>query len=222
MFDIHEYYTEDRIILSEVQTKEDTTSFEHQINEEIEHILFSPRKSGFSTVRFRRKKKSIDIHAPLLYCPFAGNTLPSIDSLRFLLSLYPDKEDINRIRHIIIRPRFIESGGVQVVALYFPQTQTLVNYISLSHYYTIDDPAFFKNENFDIDLSTITNPHYLGQSPQDETPLRVPSLFYIIKMLSHKKDQQVEKFLLKLENRVNQKEIGRFRDISHFFSQHGY
>jgi hypothetical protein len=229
MFDIHEYYSEEKIItqsqFSRYRNNQDTPTFEQLISDEIEHILFSPQKSGYKTVRFRKKKLDIgiDIHTPTLYCPFGDDKVQGPDYIRFLLSVYPDTKDLQKIRHIIVRPRFVEAGGVEVVALYFPKPATLSLYISTPQNYNTGNLNFFEEKDLGIDVSSITNPHFLGAKPQDsKSHLTIPHLFYILKMIAYKKDETIDKFLLKIDQHSFNENIELYKKISNFYSQQGY
>ena len=61
--------------------------------------------------------------------------MKNADQIRFLLSLYPEKRDLTAIDRIILRPRHIEAGRVELMALFLRKKKTLVHYRRGPHYY---------------------------------------------------------------------------------------
>ncbi len=224
MFDINEYYIE-KDLIRENDTRLDIMPYtpESAIESDIHRIIHGSDESDYSALRFKRNFHAINIFTPELYCPFAGEFSIHPDYFRFLLSVYPDAEDLLSIQNIIFRPRYVESGGVQLVSLYSTQYQTLLLYFSYPHAYSYSDYNFFTNRNTEIDISSITDHHYLGTAAgRDETLLTIPPLFYIIKMISRCPNNSIDKYLLRLGSSVDSQKITLLEEISCFYNRHGY
>lgn len=223
MFDIKEYYLENSLLTESVKKgASPETSYDDAVSQDIKPILINPQKSGYNNELFKRGKHSINIYTPSVYCPFAGEFSVEPDYLRFLLSIYPKKDELLPIKHIIARPRFIESGRIQLVSLFIPSPGCIVLYLSYPHFYTFNNGEFFGKESFSYDLSSIQNPHYLGTAAPESQILSVPPLFYIIKSITKKLDYTIDKYLLRLNNSANEQTLVRLDEISHFYNRHGY
>ncbi|MDA3901657.1 MAG: hypothetical protein PF637_14195 [Spirochaetes bacterium] len=223
MFDIREYYLENSLLQESIQNRQDNrNNYDFAVTDDISPILKNPLKQGYATELFKQNKQSITIYTPKTYCPFAGEFATEPDYIRFLLSIYPDKSDLNAVNHIIARPRFIETGQIQLVSLYIPSLRCIVLYLSYPHFYTFNNGEFFGNESFHYDLSTIQNPHYLGTASPHQEILSIPPIFYIVKSITQKRDYTIDKYLLRLNSSAEPQTLLRLDEISHFYNQHGY
>jgi hypothetical protein len=123
---------------------------------------------------------------------------------------------------IVFRPRFVESGRIQLVGLFAQPLKTLVLYFSYPHAYSYENVEFFSNTQSEYDLTSITDPHYLGTASGDDSLLSIPPLYYIIKMISKNTSVSIDKFLLRLGSTVDSEKLLQLDEISYFYSRLGY
>lgn len=224
MFDINEYYIE-KDLITESASRLDNAVLPpgSAIEQEIETIISDTIGKKYGRLKFKRRDHTIDIFTPQRTCPFAGEFSIHADYFRFLLSVYPDCDDLKHISRIIVRPRFIESDGIQLVSLYSKRFHSLLLYFSCPHAYRFSDCSFFTHTHPEIDISSITDPHYLGTaSGNDPGMLTIPPLFYIMKTISRGPVNALDTYLLKPGPSVDTGKLTLLDEISHYYNQHGY
>jgi hypothetical protein len=100
-------------------------SIDDEISADIEFILKNPVQPLYRSEHYGIKDHSIKILVPKIEYPGSKKLIKSSDHIRFLLSLYPDKQDLRSIDRLIMRPRHIEAGGVELMALFIRSTKHL-------------------------------------------------------------------------------------------------
>ena len=137
------------------------SSFEDEIASDIESIV-KGSLSLYDVDRFRQRKISIDVYFPRIDYPLGKQLLHNPDSVRFQLSLCPDDADLSLIHSIVLKPRHIESGGVELMALYMRETKTLVLYLHLPHNFSAEESiSSAYNEFVPYEKSRLINRSFL-------------------------------------------------------------
>jgi len=204
MFDIQEYCNDEQRS-TEAQTK----SLEEDINCDIDQLLKSRFQNLYARDRYKYGTKSIDIIHPLLTYPGRRSLLMTPDKVRFNLSIHPDKNSLERIDRIIIRPRYIEINGIELAAIYLKKSQSMVLY--LTHPYTINKPEEF----ISVELPELTN------RPKDAKVTASPMNRYISVIALQIETAAIEKFFIK-KTPINDADYQVLLDMSYFYSRHGY
>ena len=105
-------------------------SIEEDLVSDIEGLTVSAGGSLYLADRYKNGGAAIDLIYPALPHPSLYYYILSPDRARFILSLYPRKSDLSRVNKIVMRPRYIEAGDVELAALYVKGSRTLVLYLT--------------------------------------------------------------------------------------------
>lgn len=225
MFDIKEYFINTEKESSSVIRNpydKDYENIESDIANDIENIVDTENSNLYKADRFRQNKHSIDILYPIHEYPWNRSLLKGPDHIRFMLSIYPYEEDLNRISKVVLRPRHIEIGNIELMAIYLPERQILVQYLYYPHNYTIDDDKFYDTEKFmPFDISAMNNQHKLGKSAPSGN-ITVPPLIYAISTIAKKKSNTIDKFFVRINSSADKKILQTLDEISYHFSRYGY
>ncbi len=222
MFDIKDYYNNYDNSLSD--TGQDTANINEDISDDIDTILSERFESLYDRDRYKYIHGSIDIIYPKLVFPGGSTLLITPDKVRYLLSFYPTKSDFTSIDKIVLRPRFIEVGNIQLVSLYLRKKKIIVLYLCHPHFYSISNAKFNRYAEFiSIDLEKIMQKKLISRSTEnrDDTELYVHPLWYIISLINPSSDGSIDKFFIKKES-MNSTVYETLNDISFYYSRHGY
>ncbi|HOO70510.1 MAG TPA: hypothetical protein PK926_02035 [Spirochaetota bacterium] len=221
VFDIREYLNNRETCLEDSGLGMEELDF--TLEEDIDHLLSDRFERLYTHDRYRYLDKNISILYPSLAYPGNQSLLLNADKIRYLLSFYPDKKDLLKIDRIILRPRFIEEGGVELASLYIRQKKVLVMYLIHPHLYTINSSRFSRFSEFiTIDIDSIANSKITGKkiSKGDDSPLYVHPLWYILATIPYGSRKGIDKFFIKRTLNSARQEV--LNDISFFYSRHGY
>ena len=198
---------------------------EDEISQDIDNLLKNRFDSLYIRDRFKQGDRGIDVIYPRL--PYNGkrSLFRGSDHLRFLLSLYPMKSDFDNIDKIVLRPRYIEAGDIELMALYFRRAKILVLYLYTPHFYHAEDSKFISYSEF----SSFNLPRILEQERErtgvvglGSSSFKVPSLWYILSVISHSRDNLIDKFFIKKDPASTGKISSLLNEISFYYSRHGY
>ncbi len=231
MFDTGEYYG--GVLQHRQDPYSDILDVDRDIVENIEEILLSHEGTLYSMDVYNIKKHPIIIFYPSLGYggAGAGKLLLSPDRLKFLLSIYPDKRDLHKINRIVIRPRYVETGNVELHSLYHGKTKTLVVY--LSHPLPGNGLSFEENLEFiesfeDYGGGSHRTPRNLMKdkiildSMGNVVKKRgEPLLWSVLSTVDPGGSGEMEKFLLKRYD-FNREVQNLLYDISYYYGSHGY
>lgn len=221
MFDIKEYLDNNG---SAVEIPDyDMEELDYSLTEDIDHLLNSRFGRLYLSDKYRYLNKNISIIYPSLAYPGSQSLLLSPDKIRYLLSFYPDKSDLLKIDKIVLRPRFIEVGDVELVSLYLRRKKILVMYLIHPHLYTIRSGRFSRNAEFiTIDIDSIASNKITGKKVRkdDDSDLYVHPLWYILSVAPYGDEDRIDKFFIK--RTMSPASRGVLDDISFFYSRHGY
>ncbi len=126
MFDIRDYYGEDRgqdaaASLSDIET---------DLRWDIDQLLRDRSGRLYLSDRYRSGTRSMEIIYPALKCPENRAYMLTPDKVRFCLSVHPVREELSCISRIIIRPRYAELHGVELAAVHLREQKILVLYLT--------------------------------------------------------------------------------------------
>jgi hypothetical protein len=221
MFDIKDYLENSGSALE--STDYDMEELDYNLSEDIDLLLNSRFGKIYQTDKYRYLDKNISIIYPSLAYPGNQSLILSPDKIRYLLSFYPDKKDLLKIDKIVLRPRFIEVGDVELVSLYLRQKKILVMYLIHPHLYTIKSGRFSRNSEFiTIDIDSIASNKITGKKirKDDDSDLYVHPLWYILSLAPYGNENMIDKFFIKRTMSHASRDV--LNDISFFYTRHGY
>ncbi len=221
MFDIREYLDSREGALS--GDLYDIDDLDSTLADDIDLLLGGRSDRLYMTDRYRYQEKNISIIRPSLPYPGNQSLLLTADKIRYLLSFYPDKKDLLKVDTIVLRPRFIEMGDIELAALYLRRKKILVMYLIHPHLYTIKSSRFSRYSEFiTIDIDSVAGSRITGKkiSKGDDSDLYVHPLWYALAILPFRADEGIDKFFIRRS--INGARHEALSDISFFYSRHGY
>jgi len=219
MFDIREYYNVSgfsghgfELEVSEVDT---------DLVSDIDSLLSQKRDELYKTVKFKTGDYSIEIVYPSLGYPGNSHLIMTPDRVRFLLSFYPYKQDFLKVEKILLRPRYIETGNIELAALYIKKSKILVLYLTHSD---VQSDSLKENDRFiSIDLEHIMDTRVIESSidkSRAKSGARVPLLWNILTVINPE-GEKLDKFFIR-RDKIDNKEYIALNDISYYYYRHGY
>ncbi len=218
MFDIQEYYQGN--YRPDPESSFSINDIDDDISDDIDELLKNRFDKLYLQDRYKHGSHNIDIIYPRLGYPGNRSLMLGPDKVRFLLSLYPGKEDLQHIQKIVIRPRYIEIGSIELTSLYIAQKKVLVIY--LFHPYVYPVTAESGGSFTGMSLEDLAKQRFSRNLKQRENAAH-PLWYYISVIARSRADNNrgIEKFFIK-KNPINDSEYRILNDISCYFSQHGY
>ncbi|MGL4369190.1 MAG: hypothetical protein ACRCUT_05895 [Spirochaetota bacterium] len=196
-------------------------SLDEEIAADVESIRTGMSPALYGCDRFKQEKHGIDIFYPYIEYPAARPYIKGPDHIRYLLSIYPDPADLRLIDTIILRPRHIESAGVELMALYIRRTKTLVQYLYSPHSCDISASISAQyNEFHPFDMTRMINRAFHGADRDNDT--QVAPLLYLISLLPDAGGNDIDKFLLRHDSAENGSVRADLDGVSSFYSRYGY
>lgn len=225
MFDIKEYFIDHPDYHDNFSLHLETEIIENDISADIDNLL----KNRFDSLYLRDKLKNgssgIEIIYPRVSYPGKKAFLKTSDHIRFLLSLYPLKSDYENVDKIVLRPRHIEIGNIELMSLYMRNRKILVLYLYSPHFYSIEDSKFrHYSELTAYHLPELVNKTIAkdNSNRSQKTSLKVPPIWYILSIVSHSQENKMDKFFIKKGKEYPQKVSEVLDEISFYYSRHGY
>jgi len=219
MFDIREYYGNGRG--EEFHLENEILEIDSDIVENIEDLLVQRVGSHYLLDVYKINKHQIDIIYPSLGYDGPRSLILTPDRVRFLLSLYPVKEDLKKINKVVIRPRYVESGEIELASLYHKKKGVLVLY--LSHPFTTD----YSNRRHDESFIALGLEHLMNDKIIDDsigtsrTAGGKPLLWSIISGIDPDGEGEMDKFLIRRKN-IDPEIHKVLSDISYHYGNNGY
>jgi hypothetical protein len=217
MFDIQEYYSEGRVrengerIFSIEEVEED-------ISQDIDILLKNRFGRLYLTDRYKRLGRTIDIIYPALNYPEKRSLIMTADKVRFQLSLYPEKDHLENIDRVVLRPRFVEINSIELSSLYIRKDRILVLYLTHPHMYgRLQSAGTSASEFISVELQNLSVAGRLQQARSGIHPL----WHYISLIAGNDSGAAIDKFFIR-KTPVNDADYRSLLDISYFFSRHGY
>jgi hypothetical protein len=185
-------------------------------------IIINPNELYDST-HCRMNGSVFDIFYPSGHNTVSKTLLKGPDYVRYVLSIYPRKEDFSNFRRIVLRPRFFEAGNVHLAAIYLPEVKTLVYYLHYPHSYMLPKNGFVSDEHAGYDISRMADQHNLGKGkPDDPEKIELPPLLYYLYMISNSRRIDIDKFFIRTDALPSDGIIQELRSISYHYSRFGY
>ena len=217
MFDIREYCAQGwNSALDNSSEAIDT-----ELASDIRTLLASAGGSLYLCDRYKNAGRSVDIIYPSAIHPGLYSYMLSPERLRFLLSLYPRRIDLERINRIVIRPRYIEAGEIELAALYMKTNRTLVLYLTSTGFGS--GTAYPDSEFVSASLEKITMSKIITDSIEGSgsTDVKIPALWNIVSVIDPEGEGEMEKFFIRRPD-AGSADISRLTEISSYYSGIGY
>ena len=217
MFDIREYY----YYSTGSNSIEYNTDIDDEIISYIDTLLIDNIDSLYLCDRYKHNDSIIDIIYPKQVYPKNQTLIFTPDRLRFLLSFYPYKGDFSKVSKIVLRPRYIEAGNIELSSIYLKKKKILLLYLTHPLGYT--DSSEESNRFISVSLENIMDTKIIKDSidRNGKHKNKIPYLWNILSIINPDGKEDMEKFFIKM-NRVDPKLYPILNDISYFYSKHGY
>ena len=201
----------------------DIVDIDQDLSQDIDTLLKNRTDRLYLCDRYKYNDHSIDIIYPRVTYPVNRNIPLNPDRIRFLLSFYPEKKNLLKIDRIVLRPRYIEVGQIELVALYLRTKKILVMYLCQPHHYNLrNENLKDRGEFVSVELDKLMQKTIATDSPVDPSSDRViHPLWYIISTVARNNGTAIDKFFFRGTNggpAVRQV----LNDISFFYSHQGY
>lgn len=219
MFDIKEYFENDY----KTGDRRDIVNIDDDITHDITSLLSSRFDSLYRRDRYKHEGTVIEIIHPALQYPGGNSLLLNPDRVRYLLSFYPAKEDFGNIDKIVLRPRFIEVGSIELVSLYLRRKRILVLYLFHPHFYRMKygegDAAAGDDDRAEILMQDRLTDDTVRRD--NDSDIYVHPLWYLLSIVKQGDDDIVDKFFIK-KDAPNDRMYEILNDTSLYYSRHGY
>lgn len=224
MFDIKEYYNYSNYRGN--GTDNDLLDIGHDIVSEIDDILDNSSGNLYISDRYKSGEHLIEIFYPAAGYPGPQAFVPTPDRIRFLLSFYPYKEDFRKIDRIVLRPRYIETGNVELAALYLKQQKALVLYLTHPCTYSVSgekESSRFISISIEslMDNKIIEDTINKSNRTGAKEDARIPALWDIISLADPYGEGVMDKFFIKCRE-PDDRVFKTLNEISHYYSGRGY
>ncbi len=223
MFDIKEYYFNYQYNNSGLG--QDISDFEDDVSSAIDSLLNSRMDDLYLRDTYKHQHGKVEIVFPSLSYPKSSSLMLTPDKIRYLLSFYPHKANLENTEKIVLRPHYTSVGDIELISLYLRKKGVLVVYLFHPHFYRIAESDFTgATQNGDVDLSSIKKAYFSGnRSPVSGTSseLYIHPLWYMLSLIERDETDAVDKFFIKRSQmHINLNES--LNDISSFFTRNGY
>ncbi len=227
MFDIREYYQNNN--QGSLYNSHDLSNIDQDLSQDIDNLLTNRFDKLYERDSFKNGQHLIEIIHPGIIYPGNRSLLLSPDRVRFLLSFYPQKENLEKIDKIVVRPRYIEVGDIELVSLFLKKNKILVIYLCHPHYYNSnqgDEEAAGQEQQPDfvsMDLEKLMERRQ-NRPPGEHPRKMIHPLWYMLSVITpalSDDDRAIDKFFLKNIS-VDTAFSRVLNDISFYYSQHGY
>jgi len=225
MFDIREYYNSSNYGQQGIES--DILEIGHDIVSEIDDILINSSENLYLTDRYKTGEHLIDIIYPAAGYPGPQTFVPSPDRIRFFLSFYPYKEDFRKIDRIVLRPRYIEAGNIELAALYIKKQRALILYLTHPASYGISNSKDENSRFISISIENLMDNKIIedtinkSNKVAEKGETRIPSIWDIISLVDPHGDGVMDKFFIKSPE-PDSKTFKALTDISYYYSSRGY
>lgn len=181
--------------------------------------------SIYLTDKYRYDNRHIDIIYPGISYPGGHKSLITrSDTIRFLLSLYSDKHHLENIEKIVLRPRYIEVNGIELVSLYIRRKRLLVYYLHNHYLYPVNEvesEVYSKSILNNISCMSDCRLSNKDTRSNEKRITRIPPLWHILSLVSYSPDNKIDKFLFKKNNTIKDN-TAVLEDISLYYGRQGF
>jgi hypothetical protein len=167
--------------------------------------------------------RRIEIIYPSLQYPGNNQLLMNPDKVRYLLSFYPQKSDFCHVDKIVLRPRYIEVGNIELMSLYFRRKRILVLYLFHPHFYKMRYAGVEGSDENATYLDKLASGGLMSDTllVDHNTDVLVHPLWYLLTTIGHGLDEGIDKFFIKKEA-INDTMYESLNDVSLYYARHGY
>ncbi len=220
MFDIREYYNCSGPSKQGVDSE--ILDIDSDLVSDIDTLISDKKSTLYITDRYKTRDFSIDIIYPELGYPGNQTLIMTPDRLRFLLSFYPYKGDLEKVEKIVLRPRYVEAGNVELAALYLKKKKILVLY--LTHPGGQSGERGGNDRFISVSLEHIMDSKIIEDSIDRKNSSgagKIPLLWNILAIITPDGEGESDKFFIKRDT-ISNREYIALNDISYFYYRHGY
>ncbi len=232
MFDIREYYHNN---FNSSETG-DISKIDEDLSSDLDNLFKNRFDNLYTRDRYKNNVFKVDIIYPKINYPGSRSLLITTDKVRFLLSFYPERGDLKNIEKIVIRPRYIEIGNIELSSIYMKQRKILVLYLTHPFHYNLKNSRLKSLSVFtSFDLEKMMNFRSAGTpSERNEiNTMRIHPLWYYIAAISQNNNDEkslsslktgnkaIDKFFIK-RTKPEKNSYALLNDISFYYSRHGY
>lgn len=224
MFDIKDYYREPGKAAHRKERDLSIGEIEEDISRDLDRLLANRFDSLYLRDKFKHRSTGVEIIYPRIMYTCNKSLFKGPDQIKNLLSLYPKKCDLENISKIVLRPRYIDIGMTELMALYIRRRRILVMYLFHPHTYNLHKSRFFEYaEMYPGDLVNYLNelknviPKRISQND-----IPIPPLWYILSIINAEEEDIVDKFFIRKTHQENREITSQLCEISFFYSRHGY
>ncbi len=222
MFDIREYYR-DVDAMDGPPVEQSTGEIEDDLSLDIDNILVSRFDSLYVGDRFRHGRGAVEILYPRRTYQGSRAILKGPDYIRYLLSLYPRKSDLENVEKIVLRPRHVEAGETELMALYLRRRAILVFYLHHPCLFAIDNSRFSEYAEFlSFELAESFASGGIPAEWSGRDGIRIPPLWYALSIVSRSDDARIDKFFIRRDRAETPAVSSQIDEISFFYSRNGY
>ena len=142
MFEIDQHDSEYRMLNTRSNIQLEIEDIDDDIYADFDNLINNRIDRLYLKDKFKCNGFGVDIIYPGITYP--GNKTINMrpDHIRFLLSLYPQKQDLGKVDRIILQPKHIEINSIELISFYIRRENTLVFYLYHPHYYEIKNSKF--------------------------------------------------------------------------------
>ncbi len=217
MFDIFESHEYRPPVFENMQME--ISDIDNDISSDIDNLLANRFDSLYLKDIYKRQNSAIEIIYPRIQYSHHRVLLKSPDYFRFLLSLYPFASDLENVAKIVIRPRHVVLGNVELMGLYLHRKKIMVIYLHQPHFYSLKTSRFARFAEF-TPLAYMLQSKVINSQNSENDPYLIPPLWYMLSVIEASPLDKVDKFLLRCD--TTSKLQAALDEISFFYGRHGY
>jgi len=217
MFDIFESHEYRPPVFENMQME--ISDIDNDISSDIDNLLANRFDSLYIKDVYKKRHIAVEIIYPRIQYNHHKVLLKSPDYFRFLLSLYPFTSDLENVEKIVVRPRHVVLGNVELMGLYLHRKEILVIYLHQPHFYSLKTSRFAQFAEF-TPLTHILQAKVINTQNTEDNSYLIPPLWYMLSLIEASHSDKVDKFLLRCDTTT--KLQAALDEISFFYGRHGY
>lgn len=225
MFNIAESYKDNIALDSNKNIQNGLETIEDEISSDIDYLLRNQIDKLYTHDKFKSNGYCTDIISPKILYPGNRRLIKGPDYIKFLLSLYPCKNELDHLDRIILRPRHVEINETELLSLYLRREKILIIYLHRPHCYPVSE-SLYNEFSFFLPLRLMN----FGSSEMVKSERKkskrncnvIPPLWYIMSIISSSHENRIDKFFIKMNEKKGENFTEILDKISLFYSRIGY
>ncbi len=218
MFDIRDYYSRYGHVRDNGDNETDIGDIEDDISMDIDNLLKSRFSPLYVRDKYKRGPACIDIIYPRMGYPMPRSLIKGPDHVRFLLSRYPRPGDLENFDKIVMKPRHVQMGDIELVALYIRKKRILVQYLHHPYLYDADNSKFNQYSEY----IPFEDAGFVIREAGVQSQIKIPPLWYIISIVAYSPDNKIDKFFYRKDINGPDRAGAHLDEISFYYARHGY